>query len=113
MGSGPKKNHTTIIEFREGRVANAMHSRRSSSPIGSSAPSQLGCPCASTPDSRIEKRQSLFDSHPTEIQSMIRMGKVAIGYDGEMVRMDLGDPRRGIDRERRKRRDADVALDPI
>ncbi len=48
--------------------------------------------CASTPESRIKKKQKLFDSYPVEVQSKIRLGKVDLGYDEEMVRMALGNP---------------------
>ncbi len=48
--------------------------------------------CASTPASRIEENQSLFDSYTEEIQSKLRSGRVDVGYDMEMVRMALGKP---------------------
>lgn len=48
--------------------------------------------CASTPDSRITENQSLFDSYSEELQANLRMGKVAVGYDEEMVRIALGEP---------------------
>ena len=48
--------------------------------------------CASTPDSRISKKQPLFDSYSEDVQSNLRMGKVAVGYDEDMVRMALGKP---------------------
>jgi hypothetical protein len=48
--------------------------------------------CASTPDSRIKKEQSLFDSYPVDVQSNIRQGKVDLGFDETMVRLALGDP---------------------
>ncbi len=49
---------------------------------------------ASTLDSRIKQNQALFDTYPVEVQSNIRMGKVALGYDEAMVRMAMGDPTR-------------------
>ena len=52
----------------------------------------LATACASTPDSRISKKQSLFDTYPEEVQSNLRMGKVDVGYDEDMVRMALGKP---------------------
>jgi len=52
----------------------------------------LSLACASTPDSRIKQEQSLFDSYPVDVQSMIREGKVDLGYDENMVRLALGDP---------------------
>ncbi len=48
--------------------------------------------CASTPESRIEENQFLFDGYSEEVQSNLRMGKVAVGYDMDMVRMALGEP---------------------
>jgi len=48
--------------------------------------------CASTPASRIEKEQELFDTYPPETQEKIRAGKVDIGFDQQMVRMALGKP---------------------
>jgi hypothetical protein len=52
----------------------------------------LALGCASTPDSRIKKEQSLFDSYPVDVQSKIREGKVDLGFDESMVRLALGDP---------------------
>jgi hypothetical protein len=52
----------------------------------------LATACASTPDSRISKKQSLFDTYPEEVQSNLRKGKVDVGYDEDMVRMALGKP---------------------
>jgi hypothetical protein len=46
----------------------------------------------STPDSRIQKNQDLFNSYPAEVQKNIRAGKVDVGYTEDMVRMALGDP---------------------
>jgi hypothetical protein len=48
--------------------------------------------CASTPESRIEENQTLFDGYPPDVQEKIRAGKVDIGFDEDMVRMALGDP---------------------
>ena len=48
--------------------------------------------CASTPDSRISENLPLFDSYSKEVQSNLRMGKVDIGYDEQMVQMALGEP---------------------
>lgn len=48
--------------------------------------------CASTPDSRISEKQSLFDSYSEDVQTNLRLGKVAVGYDEDMVRMALGKP---------------------
>ena len=52
----------------------------------------LSLACASTPDSRIKKKQDLFDRYPAEVQANIRMGKVEPGYDEEMTRLALGEP---------------------
>ncbi len=48
--------------------------------------------CASTPAKRIEENQSLFDGYSAEIQANLRVGKVDVGYDEEMVHMALGEP---------------------
>ncbi len=48
--------------------------------------------CASTPESRINENQSLFDSYPAEIKANIRQGKISLGYDEGMVQMALGSP---------------------
>ena len=48
--------------------------------------------CASTPDSRIKENQALFETYPDEVQSNVRQGKVALGYDEDMVRMAMGVP---------------------
>jgi hypothetical protein len=52
----------------------------------------LSLACASTPEKRIEEQQALFDSYPADVQATIRSGKVALGYDEDMVRMALGEP---------------------
>ena len=49
----------------------------------------VGC---STPASRIEDRQTLFDSYDAKIQADIRAGHVRPGFDENMVWMALGDP---------------------
>ena len=48
--------------------------------------------CASTPASRIEENQALFDSYTEEVQSKLRSGRVELGYEMEMVRIALGEP---------------------
>jgi hypothetical protein len=45
----------------------------------------LATACASTPDSRTSKKQSLFDTYPQEVQAKLRMGKVDVGYDEDMA----------------------------
>ena len=52
----------------------------------------LGGGCASTPESRIEENQTLFDGYPPDVQDKIREGRVDVGFDEDMVRMALGDP---------------------
>ncbi len=49
--------------------------------------------CA-TPDARIKKNQTLFDSLPAQAQAQIREGQVALGFTPEMVRLAIGDPSR-------------------
>ena len=46
----------------------------------------------STPGSRIQKNQELFDTYPADVQDSIRAGKIEIGYTEDMVRMALGNP---------------------
>ena len=48
--------------------------------------------CASTPAKRIEENQSLFDGYPVQVQENLKMGKVDVGYDEDMVHMALGEP---------------------
>lgn len=50
-----------------------------------------GC---STPESRIAKQPEVFNRLTPEQQSMIREGRVGIGFDQEMVKLALGDPDR-------------------
>jgi len=49
----------------------------------------LGC---STPASRIEDRQALFDGYEPSVQQAIRAGRVAPGMTEDAVWMALGDP---------------------
>jgi hypothetical protein len=51
----------------------------------------LGVGC-STPASRIEDRQQLFDGYDAKVQADIRAGHVRPGFDEDMVWMALGDP---------------------
>lgn len=50
-----------------------------------------GC---STPETRIRQNPEAFNRLPPAEQELIRQGKVAIGFDKEMVRLALGDPDR-------------------
>jgi outer membrane protein assembly factor BamE (lipoprotein component of BamABCDE complex) len=50
-----------------------------------------GC---STPDARIKKSPEAFDRCTPQQQELIKQGKIAIGFDEEMVRLALGDPER-------------------
>ena len=54
--------------------------------------SALALACASTPGSRIKENQVLFDTYPDEVKSNIRQGRVAVGYDEDMVQMAMGNP---------------------
>src|SRR5262245_45566136 len=55
-----------------------------------------GC---STPESRIRQNPQLFAQLTPEDQELIRKGKVAVGFTGEMVRLALGEPDRFTTRE--------------
>jgi len=48
-----------------------------------------GC---STPESRIKKEPEAFARLSPEQQTLIKQGKVALGFDPEMVKLALGDP---------------------
>ncbi len=50
-----------------------------------------GC---STPDARIRKNPEAFDRCTPAQQELIKQGRVALGFDVEMVRLALGDPDR-------------------
>jgi hypothetical protein len=50
-----------------------------------------GC---STPDTRIRANPEVFNRLSAEEQDLIREGRVAIGFDQEMVRLAVGDPDR-------------------
>jgi outer membrane protein assembly factor BamE (lipoprotein component of BamABCDE complex) len=50
-----------------------------------------GC---STPDRRIEKNPEAFNRCTPQQQEMIKQGRIAVGFDQEMVRLALGDPDR-------------------
>lgn len=54
-----------------------------------------GC---STPEARIQKNPELFNRLAPEQQNLIRAGKVAVGFDYDMVRLALGDPDRVTER---------------
>jgi hypothetical protein len=50
-----------------------------------------GC---STPESRIAQQPDLFNRLTPEQQQMIRDGRIAIGFDRDMVKLALGEPDR-------------------
>jgi outer membrane protein assembly factor BamE (lipoprotein component of BamABCDE complex) len=54
-----------------------------------------GC---STPASRIEQNQELFNTYEPDIQAAIRQGKIDIGFTRDMVHMALGKPDRQYSR---------------
>ncbi|HWZ96109.1 MAG TPA: hypothetical protein VNW30_13010 [Opitutaceae bacterium] len=48
----------------------------------------------STPDRRIQENPETFNHCTPQQQELIKQGKVAVGFDEEMVRLALGDPDR-------------------
>jgi hypothetical protein len=48
----------------------------------------------STPASRVARNQAAFDSWPAEVREQVRVGKVAVGFTPEQVRVALGEPDR-------------------
>ncbi len=48
--------------------------------------------CVSTPADRIEENQALFDTYPPDIQALIRVGHIGLGFDRAQVDMALGPP---------------------
>ena len=62
--------------------------------LAAAALALLAC---STIDSRIHKRQALFDSYPPDVQHNIRNGRIEVGYTPEMVAMALGEPDRKVE----------------
>lgn len=50
--------------------------------------------CASTPESRIEKNRTFFESLPLEKQARIRGGQTDVGFTAEETRLALGEPSR-------------------
>lgn len=55
----------------------------------------VGC---ATPENRIRKNPEAFARLSSEQQSLIMQGKIAIGFDKEMVQLALGEPDRLITR---------------
>ena len=49
--------------------------------------------CA-TPEARIKQNPAAFDRCTPDQQELIKQGKVALGFDAEMVKLALGDPDR-------------------
>jgi outer membrane protein assembly factor BamE (lipoprotein component of BamABCDE complex) len=52
------------------------------------------CAGCSTPDRRIEKNPEAFNRCTPQQQELIKQGRIAVGFDQEMVRLALGDPDR-------------------
>ncbi|MGA3007740.1 MAG: hypothetical protein ABSE59_07605, partial [Opitutaceae bacterium] len=50
-----------------------------------------GC---STPEMRIRANPTVFDRCTLQQQELIKQGRIAVGFDQEMVRLALGDPDR-------------------
>jgi hypothetical protein len=50
-----------------------------------------GC---STPEARIKQNPTVFDRCTPDQQELIKQGKVALGFEVEMVKLALGDPDR-------------------
>ncbi|HTB81658.1 MAG TPA: hypothetical protein VK717_12305 [Opitutaceae bacterium] len=48
----------------------------------------------STPSTRIQQNPAAFDRCTPDQQELIKQGKVALGFDVEMVKLALGDPDR-------------------
>jgi len=46
----------------------------------------------STPESRIKDNPSVFSKLTPEQQALIKQGKVALGFDAEMVHLAIGEP---------------------
>ena len=53
----------------------------------------LTASCASV-DSRVSDHKAAFDTWPADVQEKVRAGKVAIGFNPEMVEVALGKPDR-------------------
>jgi len=48
----------------------------------------------STPEARIRGHQAEFNAYPAEVRQKIRMGKAAVGFSPEQVKLALGEPDR-------------------
>jgi outer membrane protein assembly factor BamE (lipoprotein component of BamABCDE complex) len=48
----------------------------------------------STPDSRVKKNETAFQSWPPAVQENVRAGRIDVGYNQQMVRVALGEPDR-------------------
>ncbi|HEV8072954.1 MAG TPA: hypothetical protein VGP21_02390 [Opitutaceae bacterium] len=56
------------------------------------------CAGCSTPDARIKEDPEAFNRCTPQQQELIKQGRIAIGFDQEMVRLALGDPDRSTTR---------------
>jgi hypothetical protein len=50
--------------------------------------------CASSPQTRIDEDQALFNSYSAHQQYLIRTGKIEVGFDQNQVRLAWGNPQR-------------------
>lgn len=53
--------------------------------------------CSTTPTSRIERNQALFNTFSPEVQTKVRDGEVDVGFTPEQVRVAWGNPSRRLE----------------